>query len=84
MFPVTHLVARPACAERLDLVDAAFARPGKSDELRALCADCPVATACLSLAMTRGEHGVWGGTGPKVRTQHGAPSASRVARGWRR
>jgi hypothetical protein len=84
MFPVTHLDARPACADRLDLVDAAFARPGKSDELRALCADCPVATACLSLAMTRGEHGVWGGTGPKVRTQHGAPSASRMARGLRR
>lgn len=84
MHPVTALDARPACADRLDLVDAAYAHPSDSGELRALCAECPVAADCLAFAMVHGEYGVWGGTSPKGRTQHGAPSASRVDRGWRR
>lgn len=76
MFPVTHLDARPACADRLDLVDAGYTSPGHSEELRALCRHCPVAPTCFALAMTHGEYGVWAGTSPKGRTQHGAPSAS--------
>lgn len=80
MHPVTALDARPACADRLDLVDAAYAHPGDSGALRALCADCPVAADCLAFAMVHGEYGVWGGTSPKVRTNRGAPPAFRARR----
>jgi len=63
------------CADRLDLVDAGYSHPGSPEayQLRALCRRCPVAATCLDLAMRNPEWGIWGGTGPKVRTQHGAP-----------
>lgn len=73
---------RAACADRLDLVDAAFVSPGKgkrgeepkaSDELAILCRTCPVASECLTHAMTHPEAGVWAGTSPNMRARHGAP-----------
>lgn len=70
---------RAACADRLDLVDAAYARPGISGQeskavadLKRLCRTCPIAEACLTEAMLRREYGVWGGTTPYMRTTHGA------------
>lgn len=67
------LCAQP---EHLELVDAAFARPGgpAARELRdRLCVRCPVAATCLDEGMQRPEFGVWGGTSQNLRTQHGAP-----------
>ena len=67
-----------ACADRLDLVDAAYKRPGGSqaDELkRRYCPHCPIALDCLTQAMERREEGVWGGTTPYVRTMHGGKRA---------
>lgn len=63
----------------LPLVDLAFERPG-SETARymadTLCRRCPVAGQCLDWAMSQREWGVWGGTTPKTRTQHGAPGAA--------
>lgn len=73
---------RAACADRLDLVDAAFIRPGRAqrgepprpaDELALLCERCPIAHDCLTEAMLRHEFGMWAGTSPNARTRHGAP-----------
>lgn len=69
---------RPNCAapEHLALVDAAFERPGGPDAQRMkrdLCARCPIGEQCLAWAMLWREDGIWGGTSPKARTQHGAP-----------
>ncbi len=37
---------------------------------RAICANCPVRTPCLELALTEGEpHGIWGGLDPQERMQ---------------
>lgn len=71
---------RPACADRLDLVDAAYERSGAkhTGELRRLCRTCPLARGCLDWAMTNPEWGVWGGTSPYERTAHGGPSARAV------
>ena len=65
-----------ACAARLDLVDAAYARPGgpQAAVLKLMCKDCPIARVCLDMAMTRREEGVWGGTSDGTRTRHGAPA----------
>jgi hypothetical protein len=68
----------PLCAqpEHLDLVDAAYAKPGgPAGKLmrERLCVRCPAYSQCLSEAMTRREWGVWGGTTPNVRTRHGGP-----------
>jgi hypothetical protein len=65
---------RPVCADPqwLPIVDAAFAQPGgpEGHSLAArACAHCPVAAQCLLLAMTSGEHGPWGGTIRKTRSQ---------------
>lgn len=73
--------ARPKCEgpENLALVDAAFERPGGPEAQRmkaTLCKGCPIGHACLAWAMTWRESGIWGGTGPKGRTQHGAPGGS--------
>lgn len=77
--PVHWWRDRAACGgpENIKLVDAAMSRPGglASKHLREqLCAHCPVAAECFTEAMTEGRHGVWGGTTPKQRTSHGAPS----------
>lgn len=81
---------RAACAapEHLPLVDAAFARPGgpAAQRMKAtLCTRCPIGEQCLAWAMTWREDGIWGGTGPKARTQHGAPGvgSTRVHTGHR-
>ncbi len=72
MFTVTRFEeGRAACADRLDLVDAAYISPGKADELRALCDRCPIARACLVAGMG-GEAGVWGKTAPHWRSRHGS------------
>lgn len=73
--PVPTTLGRAACADHLELVDAAHARPGgpEAQDMKRLCRTCPVSAACLEWAMTHGECGVWAGISPKVRTQHGAP-----------
>lgn len=81
--PISPEVGHAACSdpEHLPLVDAAFDRPGgpaAQEMKRTLCRDCPVATLCAGWAITHPEFGVWGGTTPKQRTVHGAPSASRL------
>lgn len=73
----------PACADPvyLDLVDAAFARPGgPAGQLmrKQLCGSCPAARDCLGEAMANPEAGVWGATSPHWRTKHGAPSRTPV------
>ncbi len=41
---------------------------GQAREAKAVCADCPVLTACLAYALaTRQEYGVWGGTTERER-----------------
>lgn len=64
---------RPACADRLDLVDAAYLLPGADNtaaaELRRLCRHCPIAERCFVEAMAGDEHGVWAGTSPYDRTR---------------
>ncbi|HEY9354261.1 MAG TPA: WhiB family transcriptional regulator [Nocardioides sp.] len=69
----------PACADPayLDLVDAAFERPGGPAGRwmrKHLCGSCPAASACFDEAMTNPEAGVWGMTSPYWRTTHGAKS----------
>jgi len=68
-------MAKPACGDRLDLVDAAYARPGgpAARELQVLCRHCPINHTCLDSAMRSHEWGVWGGTSPNTRTKRGAP-----------
>ena len=59
--------ADAACADRLDL-DWLADTP--SAECEALCAVCPVASACLAEALGRDrdcDPGVWGGTTPYER-----------------
>lgn len=77
-FPVPLDGPRAACAkpEHLALVDAAFVKPGGPEAQRMkrdLCTNCPIGERCLAWAMTAREDGIWGGTGPKSRTQHGGP-----------
>lgn len=66
------------CRDRLDLVDAAFDRPGgyAGKALARLCRQCPVQAQCFAEAITSPEWGVWAGTSPHRRTAHGAPSAA--------
>lgn len=57
---------KPACVDRLDLVDATFDRGKKAKDaarrLASLCRSCPVAEACLREQMTHpSPFGVWGG-----------------------
>ena len=68
-----------ACAVRLDLVDAAYTRPGgpEAGRLRLLCVTCPLAEGCLAEAMIRREWGVWGATSDNMRTRHGGVKARR-------
>ena len=69
-----------ACAEHLDLVDAAYADPiGPAAQTlkRTLCRHCPLSKACLIEAMIHQEDGTWGGTTRNWRTRHGAPSTHR-------
>lgn len=71
---VEHGVA--ACLDELELVDAAFERPGgpAGERLRMeFCSGCPIATQCLMHAMEVGEAGVWGGTSGHTRSRAGAP-----------
>ncbi len=70
---------RASCTDALDLVDAAYARPGgpAAKQLGDLCRTCPIAHGCLDHAMTQREDGVWGGTSPYTRTAHGGPKDSR-------
>ena len=80
MFPVA--IPAAACADRLDLVDAAYARPGgpQAERLKLICTTgCPIAAACLTMAMTQREEGVWGGTSDGMRTRHGGPATKRTA-----
>lgn len=79
MTQLVGAVAEPAaCKDRLDLVDAAFKRPGgpAAKELRdKCCKKCPIWQTCLFAGMA-GEWGIWGGTSPNWRTHHGAPRKS--------
>lgn len=73
---ISPLQGQAACRDRLDLVDAAYDRPGSREgrELRArFCPHCPIAARCFDEGM-HGELGVWGGTSPKQRTESGARS----------
>lgn len=75
MFTVTRLPEKPACGDRLDLVDEAYTRQGGPEavELRErYCPRCPIAQTCFTLA-TMGEAGVWGGTNPRQRKAAGMP-----------
>lgn len=61
---------REACADLLELVDAAFARPGgpaAHQMAEQVCPTCPVWQECLQRAMATGEHGPWGGTTERQR-----------------
>lgn len=74
--PVHSWQSQAPCGENLPLVDAAFDRPGgpAAKELkRDYCSRCPVGKDCLLAAMLSRQFGVWGGTGPNLRTRHGAP-----------
>lgn len=55
----------------LDLVDAAFKRPGgpAGEQMARVCASCPIWRECLTEALENGEHGPWGGTTRKVRSR---------------
>lgn len=77
--------AKPVCADPKwrELVDATYDREGgtrgRSERagqiLREVaCPECPERDACLLLAMTSPEWGMWGGTTQKERTRRGAPS----------
>lgn len=71
-----------ACADRLDMVDAAYARPGgpEAEALKArYCPTCPLALACLTEAMLRHEEGIWGATTANQRTKHGGPPTASTA-----
>lgn len=70
---------RAACADRLDLVDAAYTSPGGAAAQalkRNYCGKCPIASECLTAAMERREEGVWGGTSPHTRSRRGGPKWS--------
>lgn len=70
-----ELDGTPACSDRLDLVDAAYTRPGGPEAQtlkRHHCPHCPVVEQCFTEGMI-GEAGVWGGTSPKQRTKAGSP-----------
>lgn len=68
---------RAACADRLDLVDAAFGEGngrknrGATAELRDhYCGRCPIERACFVAGMgERRQGGVWGGTSGNQRTR---------------
>jgi hypothetical protein len=65
--------AQGACSDRLDLVDAAFDRPGgpAARELaERVCPTCPIWRECLYAALDSGEHGVWGGANERTRRRH--------------
>ena len=72
---------RANCADPtlLAVVDAAFDRPGgpAGAEMRdRVCPGCPIGNECLDWAMRWREDGIWGGIGPKSRTERGAPPQS--------
>lgn len=74
---------RPACADRLDLVDAAFERGkagnGAGRELARLCRSCPVAEACAAEFLARREYGTWAGMRRSLgQTSLGSPPAGRI------
>lgn len=74
------LEERPACTGHLDLVDEAFRRPGgeAAQLLKAICCrGCPVARQCFNEAMANREHGIWGSTSPKARTEARKRAAAR-------
>lgn len=76
MLALKPLPATPACADPrlLPLVDKVFDKPGSRlahDFRDRVCARCPVWEACLTEALERGEHGVWGGTSPHQRSRAG-------------
>ena len=61
-----------ACSDpfALQLVDAAFTRPGgpAAQSLKdEFCSRCEIAAACLGQAMRNGEFGVWGATSPNLK-----------------
>lgn len=80
MDPLSAGAGTAACADVLGLVDKAFDRPGghHADILKErFCGHCEIAEQCL-IAAARGteyEFGVWGGTSPKWRTEHGGPKS---------
>lgn len=75
VMPAPPINGKAACADRLDLVDAAAAKPGglEAQDLKRLCRHCPVRDDCLTWGMTHAEVGIWGGVSPQVRKKHGAP-----------
>lgn len=70
---------RAACADHLNLVDAATDHPSSpaADQLKRLCRHCPIARDCLTTAMESPKHewGIWGATSSYERTLHGAQPA---------
>jgi hypothetical protein len=67
------VAAKGACSDRLDLVDAAFERPGgpAARELATkVCSRCPIWRECLYTALDSGEHGVWGGASERTRRRY--------------
>lgn len=72
--PVSLDQGRAACADHLDLVDAAAEKPGGPEARqmkRELCRTCPVLQACGLWAYTHVEPaGIWAGTSPKQRTRY--------------
>lgn len=86
MFHAPDLPARATCSDpaHLPLVDEAYRRPGgpAGQQMRdQLCARCPIQELCLDEAMAHGEWGIWGGSSPYSRTQHGGtkPRIAHVA-----
>jgi hypothetical protein len=71
MIPITQ--GRAACGDHLDLVDAAYDRPGGPEAhlLREqVCPRCPIAELCFLEGAERDEGGVWGGVGPHQRHKY--------------
>lgn len=78
MLSIPLLAGDAACADHIDLVDAAFTRPGGPDAHQLandICPTCTTAPQCLAWAMTHGEYGTWGGATQRQRTNAGAPPA---------
>lgn len=67
--------AKPACAtpdgrKALDAANAAKGPHGYKTRdafAEAYCAQCPVRLACLDIALTNGEHALWGGLSERQR-----------------
>jgi WhiB family transcriptional regulator, redox-sensing transcriptional regulator len=59
----TDFGGHPACAdEDPELFFPESGQTRQISEAKAVCAACPIRTACLSYALRHGVEGVWGGT----------------------